>query len=76
MVEAGDVLTDGSVNPNDILKIKGVKGVQAYMLTEVQVPTGTRALRLLTSILRSSSARCCARCRLRTRATPPCCRAS
>ena len=36
MVEAGDVLTDGSVNPNDILKIKGVKGVQAYMLTEVQ----------------------------------------
>ena len=36
VVEAGDVLTDGSVNPNDILKIKGVKGVQAYMLTEVQ----------------------------------------
>ncbi len=36
VIEAGDVLTDGSVNPNDILKIKGVKGVQAYMLTEVQ----------------------------------------
>ncbi len=36
VVEAGDELTDGSINPNDILKIKGVKGVQAYMLKEVQ----------------------------------------
>ena len=36
MVDAGDELTDGSINPNDILKIKGVKGVQAYMLKEVQ----------------------------------------
>ena len=36
VVEPGDELTDGSINPNDILKIKGVKGVQAYMLKEVQ----------------------------------------
>ncbi len=36
MVDAGDELTDGSINPNDILKIKGIKGVQAYMLKEVQ----------------------------------------
>ncbi len=36
VVAAGDELTDGSINPNDILKIKGVKGVQAYMLKEVQ----------------------------------------
>ena len=35
-LEAGDVLTAGSINPHDILKIKGVKGVQAYMLKEVQ----------------------------------------
>jgi DNA-directed RNA polymerase subunit beta' len=35
-VEAGDELTEGSVNPHDILKIKGVKGVQAYLLHEVQ----------------------------------------
>ncbi len=35
-VEAGDELTDGSVNPHDILAIKGVKGVQAYILKEVQ----------------------------------------
>ena len=36
MVEAGDELTEGSINPHDILKIKGVKGVQAYLLQEVQ----------------------------------------
>jgi len=35
-VEAGDELTEGSVNPHDILKIKGIKGVQAYLLQEVQ----------------------------------------
>ncbi|NLV89723.1 MAG: DNA-directed RNA polymerase subunit beta' [Tissierellia bacterium] len=36
VVEAGDELTDGSVNPHDILKIKGVKGVQDYLVKEVQ----------------------------------------
>ncbi len=35
-VEAGDTLTEGSINPHDILKINGPKGVQAYMLREVQ----------------------------------------
>ena len=35
-VEAGDELTEGSVNPHDILKIKGLKGVQSYLLQEVQ----------------------------------------
>ncbi|EOD01481.1 DNA-directed RNA polymerase subunit beta' [Caldisalinibacter kiritimatiensis] len=35
-VEAGDELTDGSVNPHDILKIKGITGVQAYLVKEVQ----------------------------------------
>ncbi len=35
-VEAGDELTEGSVNPHDILKIKGVNGVQSYLLQEVQ----------------------------------------
>ena len=35
-IEAGDELTEGSVNPHDILKIKGVKGVEAYLLREVQ----------------------------------------
>ncbi|MDP4092388.1 MAG: DNA-directed RNA polymerase subunit beta' [Bacillota bacterium] len=36
VVEAGDELTEGSVNPHDILKIKGINGVQAYLLQEVQ----------------------------------------
>jgi DNA-directed RNA polymerase subunit beta' len=36
IIEAGDSLTEGSVYPHDILKIKGVKGVQAYLLKEVQ----------------------------------------
>ena len=36
MLEAGDELTEGSVNPHDILKIKGLRAVQDYMLREVQ----------------------------------------
>lgn len=36
VVEAGDEITEGSVNPHDILKIKGVVGVQTYLLQEVQ----------------------------------------
>ena len=35
-VEAGDALTEGSINPHDILKIKGVRSVQDYLLQEVQ----------------------------------------
>ncbi len=35
-IEAGDELTEGSVNPHDILKIKGLSGVQQYIVKEVQ----------------------------------------
>ena len=35
-LEAGDELTEGSINPHDILKIKGVRAVQDYMIQEVQ----------------------------------------
>ena len=35
-LEAGDELTEGSINPHDLLKIKGVRAVQDYMLREVQ----------------------------------------
>ena len=35
-VEAGDRLTEGSANPHDILKIKGIRGVQMYLVHEVQ----------------------------------------
>ena len=36
VLEAGDELTEGSINPHDILKIKGVRAAQDYMLREVQ----------------------------------------
>jgi len=36
IVEAGDELTEGSVNPHDILKIKGASAVQNYLIQEVQ----------------------------------------
>ena len=35
VVEPGDELCEGSVNPHDILKIKGIRGVQTYLLQEV-----------------------------------------
>ncbi len=35
-VQAGDELTEGSVNPHDLLKIKGIYAVQSYLLQEVQ----------------------------------------
>ncbi len=36
VLEAGDELTEGSINPHDLLKIKGVRAVQDYMICEVQ----------------------------------------
>ncbi|MBP9997535.1 MAG: DNA-directed RNA polymerase subunit beta' [Lachnospiraceae bacterium] len=36
VLEAGDELTEGSINPHDLLKIKGIRAVQDYMLKEVQ----------------------------------------
>ena len=36
VLEAGDELTEGSINPHDLLKIKGIRSVQDYMLREVQ----------------------------------------
>ncbi len=36
VIEAGDEITEGSVNPHDILKIKDIRGVQRYLLQEVQ----------------------------------------
>ncbi len=34
-LELGDLITDGSVNPQDIMKVKGAEGVQKYIITEV-----------------------------------------
>ena len=35
-LEAGDPITEGSINPNDILQIKGPQGVYEYLISEVQ----------------------------------------
>ncbi len=35
-INAGDELTEGSINPHELLKVKGVRGVQLYLLKEVQ----------------------------------------
>ncbi|MDZ4910529.1 peptidoglycan DD-metalloendopeptidase family protein, partial [Clostridium perfringens] len=36
MVKAGDALTQGSINPHDIVRVKGIGGVQEYIVKEVQ----------------------------------------
>ncbi len=36
VIDAGDEITEGSVNPHDVLRIKGVQGVKNYLLSEVQ----------------------------------------
>ena len=36
IIEAGDEITEGSVNPHDIMAIKGVEGARRYLLSEVQ----------------------------------------
>jgi len=35
-VEPGDVLTEGSINPHDLLRVKGVRAAEDYLLSEVQ----------------------------------------
>ncbi|NPV71766.1 MAG: DNA-directed RNA polymerase subunit beta' [Firmicutes bacterium] len=35
-IQTGDVLTEGSINPHDLLRIKGVRSAQVYLLSEVQ----------------------------------------
>ena len=36
IVEAGDPITQGSINPHDIVRVKGIGGVQDYIVKEVQ----------------------------------------
>ncbi len=36
VIEAGEELTEGSINPHDLLKVRGIRGVQIYLLQEVQ----------------------------------------
>ncbi|MFO7173819.1 MAG: DNA-directed RNA polymerase subunit beta', partial [Bacillota bacterium] len=36
VVQAGDEITEGSINPHDLLRVKGLRAVQMYLLREVQ----------------------------------------
>ena len=60
-VEAGDLITDGSVNPHDIMQIKGVRGVQNYIISEVSRFIRTTVLISMKNTLRSSRGKCCAK---------------
>ena len=78
LVAAGAELTEGSINPHDLLRILGVKAVQEYLLKEVLnvVPTARAAIRSAISTSKSSSVRCCARCAWWIAAIPICCLAA
>jgi DNA-directed RNA polymerase subunit beta' len=65
MLEAGDELTEGSVNPHDILKIKGVRAVQDYMIQEVQRVYRLQGVEIMISILRLSYDRCLRKLKLK-----------
>jgi DNA-directed RNA polymerase subunit beta' len=58
VVKAGDELTEGSVNPHDILKIKGLRAVQDYMIREVQSVYQLQGVDITISILRLLFVRC------------------
>ncbi|MGE5551429.1 MAG: DNA-directed RNA polymerase subunit beta' [Bacteroidota bacterium] len=45
-VEPGDRLTEGSANPHDILKVKGIRGVQMYIVQEVQEVYRTQSVEI------------------------------
>ena len=69
IVRAGDRLTEGPVNPHDILKIKGIEEVRSTWSTRSRRSTACRVCGSTTSTSRSSSGRCCRRCASRIRAT-------
>lgn len=52
VIQAGDELTEGSVNPHDLLKIKGIFAVQTYLLQEVQKVYRLQGVEIMISILK------------------------
>ncbi len=56
-VKRGDLLTEGSVEPTELLAVKGELAVQDYLIQEVQRVYALRALTSTTSILKLSCAR-------------------
>ena len=58
IVEAGDQLYAGSVNPQDILRTKGITGVQEFMIREVQSAYRSNGVHINDSILKSLCVKC------------------
>src|SRR5437762_12090218 len=69
-VSAGDFLTEGSANPQDILRISGREAVHRYMVNEVQRVYRSQGVTINAKHIEIMSARCCARCASRRPVTP------
>ncbi len=75
VLEAGDELTEGSINPNDILKIKGIQGVQAYLLKEVQKVYRLQGVEIADKHIEIIIRQMLKKCKIEeSRATLKCCR--
>lgn len=57
-VEPGEALTEGSIDPKELIVVQGTQGVQEYLLKEVQKVYRMRVLKSVTSILKSWSVKC------------------
>lgn len=57
-ISAGQPITEGSINPNEILAINGTEGVYEYLVQEVQKYIETKVLTLMISILKLSQDKC------------------
>ena len=71
-IEVGQMLTVGNADPQDVLRILGVRKAQEHLVDEVE-STAARACRSTTSTSRSSCGRCCAGSRSSSPATRTCC---
>ena len=59
-IDVGQMLTVGTPDPQDVLRILGVRRAQEHLVDEVQNVYRSRACRSTTSTSRSSCGRCCA----------------
>ena len=75
VLEAGDELTEGSVNPHDILKIKGLRAAQDYLLREVQRVYRLQGVEINDKHIEVMCAKCSRKFGLRKRAIRNSCRA-
>ena len=70
MIEKGDLIVEGNPAPHDILAIKGVEELAAYLVNEIQEVYRLQGVASTTSTSRSSCGRCCRRSRSTKSAKP------